>query len=62
MPGLDCDKIEVIVLEIIKLKGTGDGVKIYLDETAQFSEIITLLKNKLENLGFEITNYVEKES
>ena len=35
-------------MEIIKLKGTGDGVKIYLDETAQFSEIITLLKNKLE--------------
>ena len=35
-------------MEIIKLKGTGDGVKIYLDETADFSEIIIMLKNKLE--------------
>lgn len=34
--------------EIIKLKGAGDGVKIYLDEAADFSEIIGMLKNKLE--------------
>lgn len=34
--------------EIIKLKGAGDGVKIYLDGTADISEIIGVLKQKLE--------------
>lgn len=34
--------------DIIKLKGTGDGVKIYLSSEAEFSEIINNLHHKLE--------------
>lgn len=34
--------------DLIKLKGTGDGVKIYLNEKAEFSEIIANLHKKLE--------------
>lgn len=34
--------------EIIRLKGTGDGVKIYLSENVDFSEIILNLRRRLE--------------
>lgn len=34
--------------DLIKLKGTGDGVKVYLDENAEFSEITSCLRHKLD--------------
>ncbi|MCD8391243.1 MAG: hypothetical protein LUD03_05345, partial [Firmicutes bacterium] len=34
--------------EIIKLKGTGDGIKMYLDKDAPFSEILTAVSEKLK--------------
>ena len=34
-------------MELIKLKGTGDGVKIYLSEDAPFQDLLTALQDKL---------------
>ena len=34
-------------MEIIKLKGTGDGVKIYLSEDVPFQDILTAVQDKL---------------